>query len=332
METLDPSLKKWIAENLIGGCTPDSLVPPLLALGVPQPLAEAEISAAQIHPYLHAAMDVSHAFKRRESLLRTLDHYLRMDPKYLSLTRKKLPPFKKFLTDYLYPNRPGLFRNAFDHWAAARWTPRALVEKVGAATIVEVQKDRESDRDYEMNSVLHKRSMPFGEFIDTIESKVTNDLYLTANNQALQNTGLSVLAKDMGNLGDGYLDPSQSAGRTFLWVGPKGIITPLHHDRTHNLFIQIYGRKRFRLIPAMQAPYMYNHRAVFSRVDLLDPKPEAFPLFAQSTIIDITVKAGDLLYIPAGWWHHVMGETTSISLSFTNISGTPNHFLDFPEG
>lgn len=327
MDTLDPALKKWIAENLLAGCTSEQLLTVLARINIPHALAAAEIAAAQNHPYMDAARDVSATLKRRESLLRTLDHYRRMDPNYLTFKPEKLPPFKTFLSDYLHPNRPGLFRGAVKHWPARKWTPRNLVDKIGEETIVEVQANRESDKIYEMNSAQHKRHMPFGEFIDTVEHKETNDFYLTANNQAMENTVLSVLKNDVKNIGDGYLDPTQSARRMLLWIGPKGTVTPLHHDRIHNLFVQIYGRKRWQLIPAMQVPYVYNHRTVFSRVDLLDPKLQKYRLFSRITPIDVILEPGDLLYIPIGWWHHVMGETASISLNFININGLHNQFI-----
>lgn len=330
MQTLSPELRTWIAENLISGCATQSLVDGLTGIGVTEEIAVREIAEAQNHPYLKAALEVKATLDRRESLMKTLDDYQRMDTSYLKLSRKKLPPYKTFLKDYAFTSRPGLFKGAVDHWPAMKWTPRNLVGKVGADTEIEVQQGREGDSNYEMNSYQHKRRMRFSDFIDQVENNVTNDIYLTANNHAFGNTAVTKLASDVGNIGDGYLDAEQTAQRMFLWIGPKGIITPLHHDLTHNLFVQIYGKKRFRLIPALQVPFMYNHRHVFCRVDLLDPKPQTYPQFSRATPIDITLEAGDFLYIPPGWWHHVMGETTSISLSFTNLAQIPNRFVDYP--
>ena len=330
MTALSPELKTWIAENLINGCSTQQLVEGLARINVPEDVAVREIAEAQGHPYMKAVRDVKATLNRRESIMKTLDYYQRMDPDYLVLKRKKLPPFEKFLKDYVYPNRPGLFKNAVDHWPAMQWTPRKLVKKVGADTMVEVQSGREGDKEYEYNSHTHKQMMRFGDFIDHVEGSEGNNIYLTANNQALGNSALGKLKKDARDMGDGYFNMNMQDQRMFLWIGPKGIITPLHHDLTHNLFVQIYGRKRFRLIPALQVPYMYNHAHVFCRVDLLDPQPENFPAFAKTGMIDITVEPGDFLYIPAGWWHHVVGETTSISLSFINIARIPNHFVDWP--
>ena len=104
----------------------------------------------------------------------------------------------------------------------------------------------------------------------------------------------------------------------------------MHQDLNHILFCQIHGRKRFRLSPAMQVPYVYNRKWVFSPVDPLEPAPSSYPLFERATVLDVTVEAGDVLYIPIGWWHHVSGETPSISISLTNLDRMPNHFIEYP--
>ncbi|MBX9726639.1 MAG: cupin-like domain-containing protein [Rickettsiales bacterium] len=330
METIRPEIKTWIAENLIAGCNAEQLVPGLRGMGLDALAAQDALTDAQNHPYIAAAKKVSTDLKKRESVLKTLAFYQTLDPDYLRVERKPLPPYSDFLRDYYYRNRPGLFSGAIDHWPAREWTPRNLIDKVGADSIVEIQIDREKDSDYEINSVKHRQPIRFGDFIEMVERAPSNDFYLTANNLAFDKTPVGVLAKDTGTVGDGYLDTANAAMRMFLWIGPKGTITPLHHDKTNNAFIQVYGRKRIRLIPALEAPFMYNHIGVFSRVDLLNVDPTEFPLFARSHTIDVMVEAGDFLFIPLGWWHHVVGEETSISLSFTNFAAAPNHFVDYP--
>src|SRR3546814_9038094 len=46
----------------------------------------------------------------------------------------------------------------------------------------------------------------------------------------------------------------------FLWIGPRGTITPWHHDLTNNLLVQFVGRKRVRLVASHDTPLMRNHR------------------------------------------------------------------------
>ena len=327
--SLDPALQTWIAENLLIGCEPPALVATLIGLEIDAATARDAVYGMLDHPCYKAALNTQTKLQKRDALLATLDTYQRLDPGYTTLTREALPPVATFIKEYYSKNRPGWFRNAVDHWPAMQWTPRILVDKVGADTIVQIQKGRDTTKEYEINSIALKQDIRFGDFVDMVETADSNDMYLTANNLAIWQGPFKNLVNDVGNLGDGILEPSQMAQQMFLWMGPKGTVTPLHHDKSNNVFIQVYGTKRFRLIPAMQVPYMYNHLGVFTPIDLFNPDPAHHPLYQKATIIDVTVGPGEFLFIPIGWWHHVVSETASISLSFTNVP-VPNYFYDYP--
>jgi ribosomal protein L16 Arg81 hydroxylase len=330
MESLPHELKFWLAENILLGSDLAAVKIALVGLGYSETLADEEIRQAQQHPYLRAAFNQRTKLDRRESLLKTLDYYARLDPEYVTLERKPLPPFKDFLRDYYYRNRPAIFTGAIDHWGARQWSPANLINKVGKDTIVNLQRGRDNDQDYEINSGKLRQDMCFGDFIHQVEHETTNNIYLTAQNMALtNNSAFAPLLQDVGNIGDGYFDTSLHGQSMFLWIGPGGTITPLHHDNTNNGFIQIYGTKRIRMIPSMQAPYVYNHVGVFSRVNLLDIDLTKFPDMARASIIDVIVEPGDFLFIPITWWHHVVGESPSISLTFTNFNA-PNMIVDYP--
>jgi prolyl 4-hydroxylase len=87
-----------------------------------------------------------------------------------------------------------------------------------------------------------------------------------------------------------------------------------------NLFCQIYGRKRIRLIPSWNAPWLYNEYHVYSDIDLLNPDLEQHPLFANATVYDFILEPGEVLYIPVAWWHHLESLDVSISLTRKNIA------------
>lgn len=329
-QELSPSVKSWLAENLALGRHRDQIRTVLVGGGVPEALAERELDAAERHPYLHAMKRCVVLLDKRESLLKTLDYYRRFDPAHLRVERTPLPPYADFLRDYLSVNRPGLFSGGFDHWPARHWTPRALLDLVGADTEVAVEAGREGDPRHMQNGDRLRRTMRFAEFVDHVEDGRGNDVYMTANSFVLDSPPFAFVHEQVGNLGDGFLADRPLAKSMFLWMGPAGIVTGLHQDLNHILFCQIHGRKRFRLYPATQVPYVYNRKWVFSPVDPLEPAPSAYPLFERATVLDVTVDAGDLLYIPIGWWHHVSGETASISISLTNLDRMPNHFIEYP--
>jgi ribosomal protein L16 Arg81 hydroxylase len=122
-----------------------------------------------------------------------------------------------------------------------------------------------------------------------------------------------------------YLNPTAAGRQCFLWFGPAGTVTPLHHDTSNILLAQVAGRKRYRMIPASEWQYVYNSRGVFSDVDAEKPDLNRYPKFRNATIIDIVVEPGEALFVPVGWWHQVRALDVSMTISFTNFV-FPNHF------
>ena len=102
-----------------------------------------------------------------------------------------------------------------------------------------------------------------------------------------------------------------------FWLGPAGTVTPLHCDYDDNIFAQIWGSKRIFLSPPHHDQFLYPREAnaiLFgSPFDPEAPDYEKFPLARQATLIECIVNPGDMLYVPAGWYHQVRALTFSLS-------------------
>lgn len=102
-----------------------------------------------------------------------------------------------------------------------------------------------------------------------------------------------------------------------FWLGPAGTVTPLHCDYDDNVFAQLWGSKRIMLAPPHHDAFLYPNGAnaiLFgSPFDPEAPDFDRFPLARQATIIECIVKPGDMLYVPAGWYHQVRALTFSLS-------------------
>lgn len=100
-----------------------------------------------------------------------------------------------------------------------------------------------------------------------------------------------------------------------IWIGTRTRIAA-HNDVPHNLAVCAVGRRRFTLFPREQFRNLYlgpvdntpAGRAV-SMVDFHAPDPDRHPRFAEALasaqVADLA--AGDAVFIPALWWHHVEG-------------------------
>ncbi|MCU6501364.1 cupin-like domain-containing protein [Rugamonas sp. A1-17] len=102
-----------------------------------------------------------------------------------------------------------------------------------------------------------------------------------------------------------------------FWLGPAGTVTPLHCDYDDNIFAQIWGTKRIFLAPPHHDEFLYPNEAnaiLFgSPFDPEAPDFEKFPLARQAATVEVIVNPGDMLYVPAGWYHQVRALTFSLS-------------------
>lgn len=100
-----------------------------------------------------------------------------------------------------------------------------------------------------------------------------------------------------------------------IWIGTRTRIAA-HNDLPHNLACVAAGRRRFTLFPREQFRNLHlgpidntpAGRAI-SMVDFHAPDAERHPRFAEALAHAQVAEldAGDALYIPPMWWHHVEG-------------------------
>lgn len=109
----------------------------------------------------------------------------------------------------------------------------------------------------------------------------------------------------------------EKMGPPRFWIGPTGCITPLHCDYDDNVFAQVWGKKRVWLAPPHHDQYLYPKEAnaiLFgSPFDPDHPDLERYPLARQAALVCCDVQPGEMLYIPAGWYHQVSSLSFSLS-------------------
>lgn len=98
-----------------------------------------------------------------------------------------------------------------------------------------------------------------------------------------------------------------------IWIGTRARVAA-HNDLPLNIACVAAGRRRFTLFPPDQTPNLYvgpfeltpASRPV-SLVDFAAPDLIRFPRFADAmkTAQVAELEAGDAIFIPSMWWHHV---------------------------
>ena len=98
-----------------------------------------------------------------------------------------------------------------------------------------------------------------------------------------------------------------------IWLGNRTRIAP-HYDLPDNIACVAAGRRRFTLFPPEQLANLYVGPLDFtpagqpiSMVDLHRPDLARFPRFADALAQAqaAELEAGDAIFIPSMWWHHV---------------------------
>mmetsp|Transcript_40819 Transcript_40819/g.68379 ORF Transcript_40819/g.68379 Transcript_40819/m.68379 type:complete len:314 (+) Transcript_40819:124-1065(+) len=119
---------------------------------------------------------------------------------------------------------------------------------------------------------------------------------------------------------------------TKVWIGSEGNVTPLHFDHCHGLVAQVVGAKRVIMYPPSESSKLHPfpsgsggaQRA--SRVDLTammrpgttadaeNKEREMYPLAWEAQGVACDIAAGEALYIPPFWWHHITALDDNVSV------------------
>jgi ribosomal protein L16 Arg81 hydroxylase len=309
----------WMAENQLLGTSEEQIRAALIDAGFGSSLVQAEIDEIRNDPCYLLADRMAQRYNKLKALLGVRDSLCRLSYGAGSIERRSKISQNEFIERYYSANRPviltGLLANTT---AKKRWTPQYLAEVCGDST-VEVMAGRQNDPRYEINSEAHKSQMKMSEYVRMVlEYGPSNDYYLVANNGFFERPDTQRLYSEVPQLPE-YLDHADAKGKVFFWFGPAGTVTPLHHDVMNVLLAQIYGRKRFTLIPPEQIPYVYNETGVYGEVDCERPDYDSYPLYREVHPLRFVLGPGELLFIPVGWFHHVRALDVSMTVSYTNF-------------
>lgn len=72
-----------------------------------------------------------------------------------------------------------------------------------------------------------------------------------------------------------------------------------------NLLVQVVGTKRVVLFPPSDAPYLYLEGDKSEVKDIDSPDLDKFPEFSRVQRYEAMLQPGEVLFLPALWFHHV---------------------------
>jgi hypothetical protein len=330
IKPLDDTWCQWIADNALRRAAPESMVATVTEAGIDPAQASGFIAGLPRNPMFRAAEKMRDRYERFGRAMHHVQALRESAPGYGHVEKRSRVSRDEFMERYVRGCRPVVLTDLARDWPAMqRWSFAEFKRRYGALT-VQVQSGRNSDDDFEINKAQHRRETNFAAFVDRIlTTGTTNDEYLTANNELLRRPEFNGLLDEVGPLPD-FCIPSALRHSAYLWVGPAGTKTPLHHDTVMLFHTQIVGRKRWRFVSPLSSPSLYNDFDVYSPVDFEALDLRRFPDAAKVKVLDVVVEPGETVFLPLAWWHQVTSLDRCISLSFTNLD-VPNTF-DFGHG
>ncbi|MGE5626395.1 MAG: cupin-like domain-containing protein [Bacillota bacterium] len=256
----------------------------------------------------------------------------------MAVARVDFPiPLQDFYSRFFVPRQPVVIRTQSLTelgWRTQLWSNDYLAYKAGAHEVL-VQKRGGHEYSAESSAYLPMR---FADFLAQVMARPGGDdrVYLNLQTDKVIEPPLLQL------LGD-FSIPVYFKDLTLrcinLWMGnsDKTIVTPLHHDFNDNLYVVVEGRKHFTLFPPEQAPNLYPRGQLvkveengliryanlsgmphLAQVDIEAPDRARFPRYAKAepARLDVDIQAGEMLFLPAGWFHRVSSSGRHIAVSF----------------
>ena len=186
--------------------------------------------------------------------------------------------------------------------------------------------------------------MTISELLDKLafhEQRTTNQssagstpvYYLQSQNSNLTTTSLSPILRHVPQNFPFAQPVLGDPEATNIWIGDERSVTSTHRDPYENLYLVLKGSKIFTLYPpvdeitlptqqVLTGKYTFDATSgVFSTtlnedqtripwvtIDPLQSRDKLikqYPLYEHATPRTVTVREGEILYLPSGWYHHV---------------------------
>jgi len=241
----------------------------------------------------------------------------------------RLPSPVAFFEQFVLPSRPVVFRGAAD---ASSWPPLAafpdfsyLRTRCGHRRVC-VKSLAVHDADGRPVFVSDPElKLPLVAFLEAVEAcEAAGDHCPFYLGKVPLRDELPELADDLA--ASAHTSPTHPFSSCFGPLVPKGVftyygcdrnVTATHFDRSENLLVCVCGTKRLWLYPPSDTPYLYpaptkdgsrSAAPPFRTLDEIEPGLQpTFSQVAHASPVEVRLGAGDMLYLPACWWHCVEG-------------------------
>jgi len=235
---------------------------------------------------------------------------------------------EEFHKQYFLPAKPVIITDATEDWPARKWTIESLVQRVGDNEVW--VRGKTNLEDYRVGKAYTIRRCTFSSYCDDLlkNNARARQSYLAVASlqqafpQLQPDVPLPCYLKNYGKL---HLGP-------YMWVALKGHYEFCHFDPDDNFLVMIKGRKQVRLfgtdLKSLYPNPLGSHgKTIQSQVNCDKPDLEAFPEFVNAKCQYCILEPGEMLFIPAFFWHQVNALDTGISINMFYGDPGNNEFV-----
>ncbi|TXK71549.1 cupin-like domain-containing protein [Mesonia sp. HuA40] len=228
---------------------------------------------------------------------------------------------KSFKENYLKPQKPLIIEKGITHWPAyQKWNLDYMVEQAGDK-VVPLYDDRPVRHDEGFNEP-HAR-MKLKEYVDLLKNEPTKYRIFLWN-----------ILKEAPDLQNDFNYPNFGVRflktLPMLFFGGKDSYTFMHYDiDLANIFhFHFHGEKEVILFDQKQNDYLYKipHSLIVREdIDFSNPDFKKWPALVKARGFKASLKHGDMLYMPEGYWHYMRYVTPGFSMSLRSIPRKPKN-------
>ncbi|GAA6063950.1 hypothetical protein JCM10212_004905 [Sporobolomyces blumeae] len=243
--------------------------------------------------------------------------------------------------------------------ALDRWTDDYLVRMMEEKEVA-ISVDPTGNADSIVNGHFVEPAtvdMPLSQLFEHLKDESRSDArserpvyYLQTQNGNLSNE-YSALLEDVGLEGPAWAREvfGERPDVANIWIGGARSVTSMHKDPYENVYLVVRGSKTFVLLPPSEAYCVHEQQFPHASwtfdptatgsgssftltptdppvslpwipIDPLAPDLDKYPRYACARPMTVRLDAGDMLYLPAMWYHHV-SQTPDYFAGTSNWSG-----------
>lgn len=226
-----------------------------------------------------------------------------------------------FIENYFKPQKPVVLEQAIADWPAfTKWNLDYMKEVAGDINVPL----------YDNRPVQHKdgfnephAKIKMAEYVDLLKKEPTKYRIFLWN-----------ILKEVPALQQDYRFPDFGLkllkGLPMLFFGGRDSYTFMHYDiDLANIFhFHFDGEKEVVLFPQSETKNLYKvpHSLItHESIDFSNPDYEKWPALRNAKGFKTTLKHGEVLYMPEGFWHYMKYKTPGFSMSLRALARNPKN-------